>query len=165
VRFVEEAVQVAGCEDVGARGPENGLTTFRLRYEFRDVRRGADGRYTGKVTFTLGTVEVRIPRSIGWQNMSAADRYRAETLRRAIYHHEIGHVRIAEAVRDALNAHDAIVAPDVYAFGSAADALGRDGFARFKQEQLDYDELTDHGRRQHAAPGPLAGPDTVLVCR
>jgi hypothetical protein len=75
--------------------------------------------------------------------MTQADHERAENLRRAIYHHEIGHVRVAEAVRD---------------------ALGREGFDRFKREERSYDESTNHGRRQHLAPGDLAGPDTIIRC-
>ncbi len=54
--------------------------------------------------------------------------------------------------------------PDVFAFGAAARARGRDGFARFTREEQEYDTLTDHGRKQHLAPGDLAGPDTVLLC-
>ncbi len=97
--------------------------------------------------------------------MERDDREHAIALRRAIYHHEVGHVRIAEAVRDALNASSTVAAPDRVAFADAADAVGRDGFDRFKREEHEYDALTDHGRKQHLAPGDLAGPDTALICR
>jgi predicted secreted Zn-dependent protease len=97
--------------------------------------------------------------------MTDADRVRADALRRAIVHHEIGHVRVAEAVRDALNAaREPIVAPDVFAFRADSDDIARSGFERFKREELEYDELTDHGRRQQTAPGALAGPNTALHC-
>jgi hypothetical protein len=74
-------------------------------------------------------------------------------------------VRVAEAVRDELNAGAPIAAPDPFALRAAADARGRDGFDRFKREEREYDALTDHGRKQNAAPGDLAGPDTVLLCQ
>jgi hypothetical protein len=33
-----------------------------------------------------------------------------------------------------------------------------------KREERSYDESTSHGRRQHLAPGDLAGPDTIIRC-
>ena len=165
VRVAGDDAVMASCNDVSANGSERGVTRFRFQYEVHGGRRGSDNRYTGTVTFSLGEVTITMPRSVRWRRMTAADRERAEALRRAIYHHEVGHVRVAEAVRDELNAREAIVAPDPFAFGSAADAIGRDGFERFNSEERDYDALTDHGRKQHLAPGVLAGPDTVLICR
>ena len=47
---------------------------------------------------------------------------------------------------------------------AALSARGRDGFARFKREERNYDALVAHGRLQHVAPGALAGPDTVIRC-
>ena len=73
-------------------------------------------------------------------------------------------MRVAEAVRDALNAQDVPVEPDVITFATVAHAMGRDGFERFKREEDEYDALTDHGRKQHLAPGELAGPTTILLC-
>ncbi len=165
VRFSTEKLAVPSCRDVAGAGPELGLANIRFRYEVVDGHRLPDGRYAGRVAFTLSEVVIRMPKAIVWPLMTQSDRSNADELRRAIYHHEIGHVRIAEDVRDALNAHETLFAPDAFAFGSAADAVGRAGFARFKQEERDYDDLTDHGRRQHAAPGELAGSDTVLPCR
>jgi hypothetical protein len=74
-------------------------------------------------------------------------------------------VRVAEALRDELNAHGDVTEADPFAFHAAADALGRDGFARFERLEQQYDELTDHGRRQRSAPGVLSGPDTAIICR
>ncbi len=153
------------CRDVVARNPESGSATFQFRYDVSDEHFLAPHRYTGKLTFSLGNVVIHLPRTIAWPRMNDADRDRAAALRRAVEHHEIGHVRVAEAVRDALNAEELPVEPDVFAFGAAAHAHGRDGFERFKREQRAYDALSDHGRKQHLAPGALAGPDTVLLCR
>jgi Bacterial protein of unknown function (DUF922) len=164
VRIAGNDLRSASCRDVGAGGGELGYTAFQFKYQISGGRRGPSGRYAGKVTFALGDVTITVPNSIAWPSMSANDRERADTLRRAILHHEVGHVRVAEAVRDQLNARDPIVAPDPFAFGSAADALGREGFELFRAQERDYDALTDHGRKQHAAPGALSGPDTVLVC-
>ena len=161
-RIMNYDVVAASCRDVFRDVAEPGSALFDFRYQIEGVPQ--NGRYRGKVTFSLGDVTIRLPRSIVWKEMSEGDREHVNALRHAIYHHEAGHVRIAEAVRDALNATDAITAPDRFAFGAAADAAGRDGFARFKREEREYDALTDHGRKQHLAPGALAGPDTALTC-
>ena len=162
-RIVTYDVVAATCRDVFAGVAEPGSATFDFRYQITGVP--SAGRYSGRVTFSLGDVAVRLPKSIVWKGMNAGDRERTNALRRAIYHHEAGHVRIAEAVRDALNSSSPIAAPDYFAFGAIADAAGRDGFERFKREEREYDALTDHGRKQHLAPGDLAGPDTLLLCR
>jgi hypothetical protein len=162
-RIVEYDVAAASCNDVFADVAEPGSALFDFQYQITGV--GRTGRYDGKVTFSLGSVTIHAPRSIAWMGMNATDRERANALRRAIYHHEVGHVRIAEAVRDALNASGAVSAPDRAAFSAAAEAAGRAGFSRFKGEEREYDALTDHGRNQRAAPGDLAGPNTVIVCR
>jgi predicted secreted Zn-dependent protease len=163
-RIVAENVVVQTCMDVQSRDPEPGLTSIRFYYEIRGERTGAT-RYTGRLTFALGEVTIRVPKSIAWKGMTQADRERADAFVRAVYHHEVGHVRVAEMLRDALNASSTISAPDYFAFGAQADTLGREGFARFKHDEAAYDDLTDHGRRQHLAPGDLAGTDTVLYCR
>jgi predicted secreted Zn-dependent protease len=161
-RIVGYDVVATSCHTVFAGVAEPGSATFDFRYRITGER-GA-GRYGGKVVFSLGDVAIHMPASIAWKYMSAGDRERANDLRRAIYHHEVGHVRIAEAVRDALNDASAVTAPDRLAFTAASEAAGREGFARFKREERDYDALTDHGRKQHAAPGDLGGPDTALLC-
>jgi Bacterial protein of unknown function (DUF922) len=162
-RIVEYDVAAASCNDVFADVAEPGSALFDFQYQITGVGRG--GRYDGKVTFSLGSVTIHAPRSIAWKAMNATDRDRANALRRAIYHHEVGHVRVAEAVRDALNAGGTLSAADRAGFSAAAEALGREGFARFKREEREYDALTDHGRNQRAAPGDLAGTDTLLLCR
>lgn len=164
VRYETYDLVAKSCRDVVAHDPESGSATFQFRYEVTGDRFLAPHKYSGKLTFSLGEVVIHLPRTISWPGMSITDRGRAATLRRAIEHHEIGHVRIAEAVRDALNAEATPVEPDVFAFGAAAHAQGRDGFERFKREEREYDALTDHGRKQHLAPGDLAGPDTILIC-
>jgi predicted secreted Zn-dependent protease len=161
-RLAEYDVAARSCRDVFADVAEPGSALFDFQYQITGVRRA--GRYEGKVTFSLGAVTLRVPRAIAWTGMTARDREHANGLRHAIYHHEVGHVRVAEAVRDALNASAAVSAPDRAAFSAAAEAAGRDGFSRFKREEREYDALTDHGRSQRAAPGDLAGPDTVLLC-
>jgi predicted secreted Zn-dependent protease len=163
-RIVAENVAVQTCRDVQSRDPEPGLASIRFSYAIDGARTGTT-RYAGRVIFALGEVTIRIPKSIVWKGMTRADRERADAFVRAVYHHEVGHVRVAESLRDALNASSTISAADYFAFGAQADALGREGFERFKREEAAYDELTDHGRRQHLAPGDLAGPDTVLSCR
>jgi predicted secreted Zn-dependent protease len=163
VRFAGESVFGTACSDVLAGTAEPGLATIRFQYQVADGHRAASG-YTGRIVFSLIEVSITMPKSISWPGMTSRDRERAEALRRAIYHHEVGHVRIAEAVRDELNAHEALIAPDPFAFGAAADARGREGFERFKREEREYDALTDHGRQQHVAPGALAGSDTTLRC-
>jgi hypothetical protein len=164
VRIIGNELRRASCHGVGAGGGELGYTAFRFQYQVSGGRRATSGHYTGKVTFSLGDVTITAPSSIAWPAMTEKDHERAEALRRAIFHHEAGHVRIAEAVRDQLNAREPLVAPDPFAFGSAADAVGREGFEKFRTEEREYDALTDHGRKQHAAPGALAGADTVLMC-
>lgn len=164
-RIVAEDVTVQSCREVISRDPEPGHAAINFRYEISGSKRAGASRYTGKVTFALGEVVIRVPRSIAWKGMSSADRTHADALVRAVYHHEVGHVRVAESLRDALNAANTISAPDYFAFGAAADALGREGLARFTRDEDAYDELTDHGRKQHLAPGELAGPDTLLWCR
>jgi predicted secreted Zn-dependent protease len=161
-RIVAYDVTADSCRDVFAGVAEPGSATFDFRYLIAGKPRA--GKYAGRVVFSLGDVAITLPRSIAWKGMTASDRERANALRLAIYHHEAGHVRIAEAVRDALNASSTLDAPDYFAFGAAADAAGRAGFERFKREEREYDALTDHGRKQHLAPGELAGPDTALVC-
>ena len=164
VRFETYDLIAKSCHDVVAHNPETGFAAFQFRYQISGEHFLAPHRYAGKLTFSLGEIVIHLPRSIAWPGMSDADRERAGRLRRAIEHHEIGHVRVAEAVRDALNARDVPVEPDVFAFGARAHALGRDGFERFQREEREYDALTEHGRKQHLAPGELAGPDTALVC-
>jgi predicted secreted Zn-dependent protease len=164
VRFSTADVAGASCRDVIAGAPEPGEARINFEFTLVGGHRTTDGRYTGEVAFQLGEIVITMPRSISWRHMTPVDHERAETLRRAIYHHEVGHVRIAEAVRDALNEHDPLVAPSPFALRAAADALGREGFDRFKRDERSYDELTSHGRKQHLAPGDLAGPDTAIVC-
>ena len=164
-RFTGGELSGGSCRDAVDRALEPGFATIDFRYQVAGLRREGARQFAGRVAFTLGDVTITAPRAISWPHMSQLDRERAEALRRAILHHEIGHVRVAEGVRDEMNARDAVEEPDRQAFGAAADALGREGFARFKREERDYDALTDHGRRQHEAPGALAGPDTVIVCR
>jgi predicted secreted Zn-dependent protease len=161
-RLVAYDVVADSCRDVFAGVAEPGSATFDFQYQITGERHA--GRFVGKVTFSLGDIAIHLPKSIAWKGMSAGDRERANALRRAIYHHEVGHVRIAEAVRDALNAASAVSAPDRITFSADAEAAGRDGFARFKRQEHEYDALTDHGRRQSAAPNELAGPDTLLLC-
>jgi hypothetical protein len=164
VRFDTYDLVGKSCHDVFAHDPEPGVATFQFRYEIAGDHWLAPHRYAGNVAFSLGEIVIHVPGTIVWPGMTAEDRERVALVRRAIEHHEIGHVRVAEAVRDALNAQEPIVQPDLFAFGAAAHARGRDGFARFSREEHEYDDLTGHGRRQHAAPPPLAGPDSVLVC-
>jgi predicted secreted Zn-dependent protease len=164
VRFSTTELVGASCRDVITGAPEPGEASIAFEFKIVGARRTAAGRYTGNLAFALSTVVITMPKSISWPHMTPIDRERADTLRRAIYHHEIGHVRVAEAVRDALNEHDQLVAPDPFALRAAADAFGREGFERFKREERSYDELTSHGRKQHLAPGELAGPDTAIVC-
>ena len=163
-RIVAEAVVVQTCEDVQARDPEPGLASIHFNYEIHGARAGAT-RYVGRITFALGEVTIRVPKSIVWKGMTQDEKERVDAFVRAVRHHEVGHVRVAEMVRDALNASATIDAADYFAFGAQADALGRDGFERFKRDETAYDQLTDHGRKQHLAPGELAGPDTLLYCR
>ncbi|MDB5069039.1 MAG: hypothetical protein JWM87_150 [Candidatus Eremiobacteraeota bacterium] len=165
VRVIGSELRTASCRDIGAGSGELGYTNFRFQYQISGGRRGTSGHYAGKVTFSLGDVTITTPSSIVWPAMTEKDHDRTEALRRAIFHHEVGHVRIAEAVRDQLNAREPLAAPDPFAFGSAADAIGREGFEKFRAEEREYDALTDHGRKQRAATGVLAGPDTILVCR
>jgi predicted secreted Zn-dependent protease len=164
VRFSTTELVGASCRDVIAGAPEPGEASIAFEFRIVAARRIAAGHYTGKVAFALNDVVIAMPKSISWPHMTQADHERADTLRRAIYHHEIGHVRVAEAVRDALNEHDPLVAPDPFALRAVADVFGREGFDRFKREERSYDELTSHGRKQHLAPGELAGPDTAIVC-
>jgi Bacterial protein of unknown function (DUF922) len=164
-RFTGGELAGSSCDDAMDRAVEPGLATIGFRYEVEGLRREAGRQYVGHVVFSLGDVTITAPSAISWRHMSPLDHERAETLRRAIVHHEIGHVRVAEGVRDELNARDDVAAPDRLAFSAAANALGREGFARFKSQEREYDALTDHGRRQHIAPGVLAGPDSVIVCR
>jgi predicted secreted Zn-dependent protease len=165
VRFAGGDLFAASCHDAVASAPDPGLATIGFQFEITGGRRVANARYTGTVTFSLDEAVVTMPKSIAWPHMTGADRERAEMLRRAIYHHEIGHIRVAEAVRDDLNRHEPLTASDPVALQNAADTLGRAGFDRFKREEREYDALTDHGRKQHTAPGPLAGPDTIIICR
>jgi len=165
VRFDERDLIVRSCLNVVGTGNETGLATIRYRYRTENSRVLANGSYAGTIVFELGDIVVNAPRSIGWPQMSEGDRARAEALRRAIIHHEIGHVRVAETVRDELNARTTtIVEPDSGAFRAEIESIGQAGFERFTREERAYDALTDHGRRQHVAPGPLAGADTVLQC-
>ncbi len=165
VRFAGGAIVGQSCDEVIAGIAEPGEAGISFQYKLSGARRPGERDYTGRVTFSLGEVVITMPSSIGWAHMTPGDRERAETLRRAIYHHEIGHVRIAEAVRDELNARVDVTAPSPTAFQAAADRIGHDGFDRFRAEERAYDAYTDHGRKQHLAPGPLAGPDTVIICR
>ena len=164
VRFETYDISARSCRDVVAHQPEPGTATFQFRYQIAGNHWLAPHRYTGTVTFELGDIVIHMPGRTVWPGMTDADRDRVELLRRAIEHHEIGHVRVAEAVRDALNAQPPLIEPDLFAFGAEAQARGRDGFARFTREEHEYDDITGHGRRQHAAPGALAGLDSVLLC-
>jgi hypothetical protein len=165
VRFDEHDFIVRSCMNVVGSGNEAGLATIRYRYRSENSRVLPNGSYSGTLVFELGDITVNVPRTIGWPQMTELDRTRSEALRRAIIHHEIGHVRVAETVRDALNAHTTtIVEPDASAFRAELESEGQAGFERFMREERAYDALTDHGRRQHVAPAPLSGPDTALQC-
>ena len=164
VRYETYDIVATSCRDAVAHDPEVGTTTFQFRYDIAGSHFLAPHRYTGKLTFSLGEIVIHMPRTITWPGMSEADRERTAKLRHAIEHHEVGHVRVAEAVRDALNARDVPVQPDVPTFAAVAHAMGREGFERFKREEHEYDAITDHGRKQHLAPGDLAGPDSALIC-
>jgi hypothetical protein len=164
VRFSTTDLAGPSCHEAIGAAPEPGEASIAFEFRLADGRRIASGRYAGRVSFSLTDIVITMPQSISWPHMTAADRERAEALRGAIYHHEVGHVRVAEAVRDALNAHDTLTAETPAALQAAADAFGRDGFARFKREERNYDALVAHGRLQHVAPGALAGPDTVIRC-
>lgn len=164
VRYDTYDLVAKSCHDSVARDPEAGSATFQFRYQIAGGRFLAPRRYSGKLTFSLGEIVIHMPRTIAWPGMTDTDRERTARLRHAIEHHEIGHVRVAEAVRDALNAQDVLVEPDVTTFATVAHAMGHDGFERFKREEDEYDALTDHGRKQHLAPGELAGPSTILIC-
>jgi hypothetical protein len=164
VRVVGGELAGASCRSVIARNAEAGFATIHFEYRLTGAHHAGSGPYMGKLTFALNDVVITMPSSIVWSRMTDTDRTHAEGLRRAILHHEIGHVRVAEAVRDELNAGAPVVAPDPFALRAAADARGRDGFDRFKREEREYDALTEHGGKQHAAAGELAGPDTIIRC-
>ena len=164
VRFAPYDIAAKSCREAVGLEAEPGTMSVRYTYRITGTRWLAPHRRTGTIVFALGDVTIRLPGTIVWPDMTDADRERAAALRHAIEHHEIGHVRIAEAVRDALNADEPLVAPDLATFEAAAKARGRAGFERFEREERAYDELTDHGQKQHEAPGALNGPDSVLRC-
>ena len=164
VHIVANNLVVNLCNNESTGDAELGLTTFQFQYATTGLPHGAGATgYAGNVAFSLGEVVIYLPKAIVWKG-TGHERGRTEELRRAILHHEVGHVRVAEAVRDELNARPPLTAPDYFAFGAAADARGHDGFDRFIHEERAYDDLTDHGRRQHTAPGVLSGTDTTVHC-
>jgi hypothetical protein len=164
VRFDETNVYGRSCREAVSRNLEMGDAAIHFQYSVSGAPEPGSTRYTGHVRFSLGEIVITMPRAIAWANMAPADRVRTDTLLGAIRHHEIGHVRVAEALRDELNVREPIAAADQFAFHAKADAVGREGFARFEHDEREYDRITDHGRRQNLAPGVLAGPDTAIAC-
>ncbi len=121
-------------------------------------------RYYGRPEFTVSHVTVHIPRSIDWPGITARERAVAETMLAALRHHEVGHVRIAVAEVARLNAQPLTVTPDAEVYRRTVTRLKNEGLAALSNAQVEYDELTDHGRRQDRASGVLAGPPTELLC-
>jgi hypothetical protein len=121
-------------------------------------------RYNGRAQFTIKHVTVRIPRGLEWPGMSAQERSSVDTMLAALRHHEVGHIRVAVAEVAQINARPLTVTPDAEAYRRTVTRHAQEGYAALARAQADYDQLTDHGRRQNRAAGVLAGPPTELVC-
>jgi len=157
-------LRAASCENVVAAAPEPARTGFDFAYEIPPPHRRPDGAYEGAPAFELTHVVIEAPRVVAWPNMTEGDRERAEQFRRALLHHEVGHVLVAEESMRELAATPPVVAPDISSYADAAREAGATGEARFRRDQEAYEALTDHGRTQYRARGELRGRDTVLVC-
>lgn len=164
VRMEWSDLRAPSCEGVEASAPEPARTGFDFSYEIPPPHRRDDGQYEGVPIFRLDQVVIQAPREVAWPDMTQADRARAEAFRRALLHHETGHVVTAENSMRALEATPLVVAPDIPSYIADMKAVAQAGEARFKHDQFVYESLTDHGRMQHRAPPPLGGRDTVLVC-
>ena len=129
---------------------------------FPDV--DARQRYNGRAAFRIAHVTLRMPRSVDWPGMTARDRAAVDAMLAALRHHEVGHVRVAVAEVARLNALPLTVTPDAEAYRRTVTRRADDGMAALARAQREYDELTDHGRRQDRAGAVLAGPPTELIC-
>ncbi len=164
VRLAWTELRAPSCEGIGPMAPEPARTGFDFSYEIPPPRERPDGTFEGAPIFRLEQIVIEAPRVVAWPNMTEADREQAEAFRRALIHHEAGHVVTAERSLRALAETPPIVAPDIASYVARMRDVASAGEARFRRDQQTYESLTDHGRLQHRAPGALAGRDTVLVC-
>jgi predicted secreted Zn-dependent protease len=151
-----------GVLDTGESELATTVVDVRAHVPFPDVDK--QERYTGRARFTIAHVTVRIPRGFEWPGMTARDRAAVETMLVALRHHEVGHIRVAVGEVAQLNARPLTVTPDAEVYRRTVTRHAEEGFAALARAQADYDQLTDHGRRQNRASGAFAGPPTELVC-
>ncbi len=164
VRMAWTELRAPSCEEVGAIAPEPARTGFDFSYEIPPPHVRSDGAYEGVPIFRLDQVVIEAPSVVAWPRMTEVDRQHAESFRRALLHHEAGHVVTAERSMRALAETPPVVAPDVASYIARMREVASAGEARFRGDQQVYESLTDHGRMQHRAPGALGGRDTILYC-
>jgi hypothetical protein len=125
----------------------------------------AGGTYSGRIVLKLRSAKIELT-AFTWPKMSAAEQAQLRNINRAALWHELGHLVTAQASIDAENARpdNAISALSRAAFVAQMQSRTDAALARFTADQSRYDDLTEHGIRQHQAPPPLAGTDTVAQC-
>jgi hypothetical protein len=164
VRLQWTELRAPSCAAIVAQDREPAKTGFRFEYDVPAPQRGADGSYAGAPVFRLAEIVLQAPSVVAWPNMTETDKERAEAFRRALLHHETGHIQTAEASLRALADEAPITAPDQNTYIAEVQAAGAAGEQRFQRDQAAYESLTNHGLTQERAPGELRGRDTILVC-
>jgi len=122
------------------------------------------GRYFGRTVFAIRHVTLRLPRSLEWPHMTQAERLEVRAALAALRHHEVGHVRVAAAEVERLNAAPLTVSADAEVYRRTEMRRQDAGLGAVAAAQGAYDALTEHGRRQEKALGTSRGPATELRC-
>jgi len=98
----------------------------------------------------IRVIDARIELTVySWKGMTRTDASALRSQYRATLWHEIGHFRTAL---------QSIATVD------ARDLQPQDAFNQIQADQEAYDDITEHGIRQHDAPSPLEGADTIIAC-
>lgn len=154
---------VRGCGDIGAGSTSDGggLTYLETSWMSQETRT-PDG-YAGRIIVRISAARIDLT-AFSWRRMTRAEGDVLRTVYRATLWHELGHVRTALASVAAINAEDGFTASSPDEYLALARQRGNAALARIGEEQTAYDRAVDHGLRQDAVPGPLAGPDTFVSC-
>ncbi|HEV2738658.1 MAG TPA: DUF922 domain-containing protein [Candidatus Elarobacter sp.] len=157
-------VHIPHCSDVDAFEGELAFANVEVKAHVPFPRVDRRGNYTGRTQFTIRHVTLHVPAAVVWPGMTRRDRAEAAAAVAALRHHEVGHVRVAAAEVARLNALTLTVTPDAEAYRRTEMRRQTAGLDAIARAQRAYDRLTEHGRSQPRAPGPLRGPVAEMHC-
>ena len=123
------------------------------------------GNVSGRVVFKLASAKIEMS-MFSWPRMSLNERAQMLAVYRATLWHEAGHLLTARSSIAAENARpeSTIAASSRAAFLALARERADAALARVNVDQDGYDDMTEHGLHQAAAPPPLVGADAVARC-